>query len=135
MSTRSTMYKKSVWRTRDSPGWLSIRVAYSSSLKYSSRAPMSSVNLSKRWDQVSAHSSQKAWYPFLKQPHTHPSSFSHLPQHPAIPQASPRPLYQPRQSSPQANHTSLDSATLATCARKCDSWLCATERSMSANQS
>jgi hypothetical protein len=48
MPTRSTIYKKSVCRTRDSPGWLSIRVACSSSWKYSNRAPISSVISSNR---------------------------------------------------------------------------------------
>jgi len=87
------VFKKSVWMIRNSPRWLSIRVAYSNSLKYSSRLPMSSVHSSKRSCLSTQYS--ESIVPNVPFPqaasHTHPSSFSHLLQYPAIPQASPRP--------------------------------------------
>jgi len=107
------VFKKSVWMIRNSPRWLSIRVAYSNSLKYSSRLPMSSVNSSKRscgiesqYTVVRKYGTQRT----LSSSSLSHASFKLLPPSsiPRHPSSIPSTSHQPYQSSPQADHMSPD---------------------------
>lgn len=112
MSTRSTMYKKSVCRTRDSPGWLSMRVACSSSWKYSNRVPISSVNSSNpsyMLLSVKLHINCAANAPVLRAvSHTRPSNSCRLLQLLSIPQSCCPLLCPLHLFSPQADRTYRD---------------------------